>query len=594
MRYFLLFISVLSLLHANKLSIQTLEKETRVAYIISNGDYDDSPLPVAIENGRKMKTFLENHDFEVIYKEDASKRDIIKGLRQFKASLKPNGIALFYFAGHMIQVKERNYLIPIEASIESDYHVLYEAINLEAITSKMDKMNSRLNIIIIDSSYANPFGDRFRARKLGIAPIDSDKNTDIILSTKPNKTVKPYPFTTKVLAMLSLNGLSNNEGFKTFKKRYPQSFIHLSSQDFYFNIPNKLEDKEEKLWMKTLKLGSLTAYAHYLSTYANGKHTKQAKLDTQVLTRKADETLKKQKELEEKSNKNDEAKKELERLKQEEEKKRLKEEAQETKLLEIQKEKEEALLTAALVEEKRISRENARFIEPVMVLIKAGSFMMGSDHDNEDEAPSHMVNIENDFYIGRFEVTNIEYKEYLRISKQKRMLPPNWTTDTQPVVGITWDDATAYAAWLSDVTAKVYRLPTEEEWEYAAKAGSSTRYYWGDEDASTIKKSFWRSQYPENAHDYAWIKTNSNSLTHDVGEKIPNAWGLHDVTGNVWEWCANSYSDNYSLEPEEELLKVIRGGSWFSTPEEITLSHRGANVNDFTSYNIGFRLLREK
>jgi len=594
MRYILLFFLLLPFLHASKISLKVLENEPRVAYVISNGDYDDSPLPSAIENGRKMKNFLEEHDFEVTFKENASKRDIIKGLRNFKANLKPHGIALFYFSGHMIQVKERNYLIPLEASIDSDYHVLYEAINLDAILKKMQKINSRLNIIIIDSSYPNPFGDRFRGSKLGIAPIKTAKNTDIILSAAPNKTVKPYPFTTKMLAMLSINGLSNKEGFRTFAKRYKQSFVKLSSQDFYFNIPDKLEDKEQKLWMKTLKLGSLTAYATYLNTYPKGKHTKQAKLDTQALNKKADLALKRQKELEVKAKKDKKAKKELEDLQEEEKVKLLQEENEQKLLLQMQKEAEEALLAAALVEEKRIARANARFVEPLMVLIKAGSYMMGTGWESPDEAPQHKVLIKKDFYIGRFEVTNVEYKEYLSITKQKRMLPPDWTTDTQPVVGVSWDDATAYAAWLSDVTGKLYRLPTEEEWEYASRSGTKTKYFWGEDAGSTEKETFWKKNYPKIAHDYAWIKTNSNSRTHPVGSKKPNAWGLYDVTGNVWEWCANSYTKNYRSKPQEEYLKVMRGGSWFSTPQEITLSHRGANVNDFTSYNIGFRLLREK
>ena len=173
------------------------------------------------------------------------------------------------------------------------------------------------------------------------------------------------------------------------------------------------------------------------------------------------------------------------------------------------------------------------------------------------------------------------------------MLPPNWTTDTQPIMGISWDDANAYAAWLSDVSGNIYTLPTEEQWEYAARAGQSTKYYWGDEDTSGVKKRFWKNKSLQNAHDYTWMKTNVNGVTHTIGGKKPNAWGLYDMAGNVWEWTS-SYSENYNLLPQEENLKVMRGGSWFSTSQEISLSHRGTNVNDFTSYNIGFRLIRQK
>jgi len=228
-----------------------------------------------------------------------------------------------------------------------------------------------------------------------------------------------------------------------------------------------------------------------------------------------------------------------------------------------------------------------------MQLIKAGSFTMGSNDGNEDERPQHTATIEKDFYIGRFEVTNIEYNEFIRATKKKTMIPPNWTTDMQPAVGVSWDDANAYAAWLSDLTQKKYRLPTEKEWEYAARAGATTRYYWGDRDTSH-RKDAWRKEYPDNAHAYAWIKSNAEDITHSVGEKKPNQWGLHDVLGNVWEWCSDAYTDNYNVPAEEESLKIIRGGSWFSTPEELTLSHRGSNVTDFSGYSIGFRLVREK
>ncbi len=590
MRYLFILLLLFTFLHADRISLNTMKNEKRVAYVIGNGDYDESQIDDATENAQKMKAFLKKHGFEVTYKEDASKRDIIKGLRSFNSDMQAKGVALFYFSGHMIQVKGKNYLIPIEASIESDYHVLYEAIELDAIVGKMHKVGNRLNIIVIDSAYENPFGDRFRAKKEGLASLQADSNTDIILSAKPNSIRKPYPFTQKLVQILSLKGLSNKEGFQTFKQRLKHPYPQVSDQAFFFNLPDKLEDKEEKLWKTTLGAGSLAAYTGYLKKYPNGKYAEQASLDIAEIRLKADENLKRQKVLEQKSIRETEEKEASEALKKEQKERemaeRLKNEAEE-------KARKEAALAAALEEEKRFARENARFVEPVMVLIKAGSFQMGSDQGDEDEAPRHKVTIKNDFYIGRYEVTNVEYIEFAQATKRKRMIPPNWTTDMQPAVAVSWDDATAYAAWLSDLTGKRYRLPSESEWEYAARATSETRYYWGDRDTSH-RKDAWRKEYPDNAHDYAWIKTNAQNVTQKVGSKKPNAWGLFDIIGNVWEWCSDSYTENYNTAAHEESLKVIRGGSWFSTPEEITLSHRGSNVNDFTSYSIGFRLVREK
>ncbi len=586
MRYLFMLTCLFSFLQANTLSLETLHNEKRVAYVIGNGDYDESPLEHSVSSAQKMKTFLQKNNFNVTYAEDANKRDMIKGLRNFSSNMQANSISLFYYSGHMVQLKGKNYLVPIENSVDCDSTLLHNAIELDAIISKMQKAESRLNILIIDSAFKKPFGDAYRPKIKGMAVLKKISSTDIILSTTSNSTTNPYLFTDKLINILSLKGVSNKEGFQTFKNRNKQSNIKLSKQDFYFNIPKKLEDKEKKeeeAWTKTSALGSITAYNAYLSSYPDGKYAKKALTGVKELKKKITELA-----LKEKVDKSAEAKKHRDDLAQA---KKLEDEAAKKAHLESNAKEETALIAAQ--EEKKTLIENTRFIEPLMVLIKAGSFTMGSDTGNEDEAPAHLVNIEEDFYIGKHEVTNVEYKEFLASRKTKNMIPPNWTTDMQPAVGVSWDDATAYAQWLSNLSGKRYRLPTEQEWEYVARAGADTRYYWGDRDTSHRKDS-WRKEYPDNAHDYAWIKTNSENVSHDVGVKEPNARGVYDVIGNVWEWCSNAYTANYKAPVEEESLKIIRGGSWFSTPQETTLSHRGSNVNDFSSYNIGFRLLREK
>jgi len=578
MRYIFIFLFLVSSVYASKLTLDTLRNEKRTAFVIGNGDYDESPLEQANGNALKMQAFLEEYDFDTTYIEDASKREIIKGLREFNSAMKPHGIALFYFSGHMMQIREKNYLIPIDASIENDYHVLYEAIELDAILEKMNKMNNRLNIVIIDSAYKNPFGDRFRAKKKGLATLAKKDNMDIIFSVRPDSVVKPYPFIKKLLPILSVKGTSNKDALKTFSKRYKQVYSRISKQDFYFNIPNKLESAEEKLWFKTLKSHSIPAYTAYLKAYPKGKHVRQALLDQEALNKKAEEALKKEAQLKQESNRNKQAKLALLAL-QEEQAKETRIAAEKTAKIQAEElAKETTLLNAAAGEEKRLKRLTARFVEPVMVLIKAGDFMMGSDTKDENEKPQHKVTIENDFYMGKYEVTNVEYKEFLSDTKKRRMLPPNWTTDTQPVIGVSWDEAVEYAAWISDLTGKRYRLPTEQEWEYAARSNTTTDFYWNK----------------EKAEDYAWIKINSENTTHPVGAKKPNPWGLFDVTGNVSEWCSNSYTPNYKLPAKTEDLRVIRGGSWFSTPAQSTLTHRESNTKDFTGYTTGFRLIREK
>ncbi len=591
MRYLFTFLLLLFTAYGANVTLKTMQEEHRVAYVIGNGDYDDSPIEYASQAAERMRDFLESYNFDVVYKENATKRDIIKGLRAFSSKMRKGSVAVLFYAGHSIQVRNKNYLIPIDTSIENDHHVLYEAIELNAILKKMKAAQNRLNIIILDAGHKSPFEERYRAKKKGLALIKTSKNMDVIFSTVPNKFSKPYPFTLKLTTFLSLKGTANSDAFSLMHKKYKNSYIKLSKEPFYFNLPKTLVDKDTKVWKKSLKLATADAIHNYIKKFPSGKHLSEANAQLEQLRLDKIEQEEKQKYLEKMAKQDEEAALALASLKQEEEAKALAQAEAKQREEEKLRAEEDAAIEAALKEEKRLKRENTHFIEPVMVLIKKGTFIMGSNDESSDAKPAHEVSIKKDFYISRYEVTNLEYKEFLNATKKHVMIPPNWTGDTQPAVGVSWDDANAYAAWLSELTGKDYKLPTEAQWEYAARAGTHTRYFWGD---VYQKEGSWLKTFPIQTHAYAWVKTNSDNITHPVGSKKPNAWGLYDVTGNVWEWCSDTYTDDYNTAPEEEALKIIRGGSWFSTPDEITISHRGANVNDFISYSIGFRLIRQK
>lgn len=564
MRYLFSFLLLFSFLEAAQVSLATMKKENRVAFIIGNGDYDEAPIDSAVDDAMKMKSFLEKQNFHVTYKEDASKRDIIKGLRSFNSNMKQGGIALFYFVGHAVQVRDKNYLIPVEASIESDHHVLYEAIELDAILSKMRSAGNRLNIVMLDSSHKNPFGDIYRAKKKGLAKLKKERNLDVITSTAPNRMTEPYPFTSKLLSVISAKGISNKEGFKEFQKRYPQSFNQISQESFYFNLPSKLVSQEEKVWKKTVALGSISAYTAYLAKNPNTKYKKQAnaKLIKLINAEKA-KKAKEQKALEE----------QLKKIKKADQEK-----AKKAAELKAQKEAEaEAakVAAAAHTEQQRMNKEDVSYVDPMMVLIKAGTV----------STESKTITIKKDFYIGHYEVSNSEYGEYLKYIDSLEFYDEKWTKSPfQPAVNVNWTDAHEYAKWLSKHTGEKYRLPTEDEWEYAARAGASTKYFWGDTDKSHRKDS-WRKDYPDNAHDFAWIKSNAQDITHTVGSKKPNAWGVYDILGNAAEWCSNKASES---------TRIIRGGSWASSANEIVLTHSESQNIYFASSKVGFRLVREK
>ncbi len=235
-----------------------------------------------------------------------------------------------------------------------------------------------------------------------------------------------------------------------------------------------------------------------------------------------------------------------------------------------------------------------------MVPVPAGTFMMGSPATepgrNADEGPQHKVTLKA-FYIGAKEVTWAEYDEFafsIDLQRKRKLgltgpkdagdavsrpTPPyadeswGWGKDAQPVIGITQYSATKYCEWLSARTGKKYRLPTEAEWEYAARAGTKTAYSFGD-DAATVG-------------DHAWLKANSEEQPHLGGQKKPNAWGLFDIHGNAAEWTRDLYdaafygkspADNPLNDTKELYPHVVRGGSWDDEPARLRSAARRSSI----------------
>jgi formylglycine-generating enzyme required for sulfatase activity len=216
-----------------------------------------------------------------------------------------------------------------------------------------------------------------------------------------------------------------------------------------------------------------------------------------------------------------------------------------------------------------------------MVWIPSGSFEMGSpnneqDRDN-DEGPVHEVNIGYGFWMGNYEVTQEQWEAVTGNN------PSNFDGDNHPVEQVSWNDI--HEDFLSQIDDG-FRLPSESEWEYACRAGTETRFYWGDD--------------PDNDEigDYAWYDSNSNNQTHDVGQKRPNAFGLYDMSGNVYEWCEDWYHNSYEGAPDDGSAwddngsyRVLRGGSWGNRPWNCRSASRSGSNPDGGDYLVGFRLV---
>lgn len=231
---------------------------------------------------------------------------------------------------------------------------------------------------------------------------------------------------------------------------------------------------------------------------------------------------------------------------------------------------------------------------PEMVVIPAGQFVMGSSADEKgrfrNEGPQHTVMIPRAFAVAKFEVTFDEWDACVADGDCPRVSDDNgWGRERRPVVNVTWHDARRYAAWLSKVTGKPYRLLSEAEWEYAARAGSSRPYSWGDEIGTG------------NANCRACGSEWDAKQTAPVGSFAANRFGLHDMAGNVWEWVEDCLHTNFQGAPADGSAwiddntcdrHVIRGGSWHYVPEGLRSASRLRGTATFRFNDLGFRVAR--
>lgn len=221
---------------------------------------------------------------------------------------------------------------------------------------------------------------------------------------------------------------------------------------------------------------------------------------------------------------------------------------------------------------------------PEIILIPAGSFQMGANNAYDDEKPIHTVNIEA-FYMGRYEVTFEEYDVFCEQTQREKPSDNSWGRGKRPVINVSWHDAVAYTKWLSTQTQQEYRLPTEAEWEYGARAGSNLRYSWGDSIGSN------------NANCLNNASGDKYEHTAPVGSFSANAFGLHDMIGNVQEWTCSKKTDSYNGSETQCTgntlgTVVLRGGSWNSNADYCRVSNRVRNLKGNWVNHFGFRVVR--
>ncbi len=577
--------------------------QTRLALVIGNGAYRKaSQLDNPVNDANDIAAALEAVGFEVIKGTDQDLAGMRRLIRQFGQKLgTQKGVALFYYAGHGVEFKGRNFLIPVDADIASEVETEDYAIDVDSVLRQMDAAQNGFNIVVLDACRNNPFarGWSRSGDAGGLANVLAPTGTYIAYAAAPGTTAldgkgtRNGVFTGALLKNLKRPGLKLEEVFKatreevmtlTANKQVPWDSSSLKG-DFYFRPPtvsgnvstepvkaiDPLEQQELNAWELVKGSNNPDDLNFFLRKFPNGANAAKARARLESIAWQV-----------------------------------------------VRESNDPAKIKAFLAqfpdgENAAAARELAAKMErPAGALLKVvlpggnetsfsyipeGEFRMGADNGGADEKPVHTVKITRSFWMQTTEVTQAQWKAVMGTE-------PSEVTNCPacPVNRVSWDDAQQFIARVNAGNeGHKYRLPTEAEWEYAARAGT-TGDYAGDLESMAW---FWQNSGDyrlSGAWDYSKIKP-ANIRARPVGTKQPNAWGLFDMHGNVPEWVQDWYAEDYYSKspasdptgPPSGTFRVFRGGSWSSPESRLRSSQRSAAVpNAGGAVQMGFRLVREE
>jgi len=516
-------------------------------------------------------------------------------------------------------VRGRNYLIPVGADIETEADVEYAAVDAGLVLRYMEEAEARFNIVILDACRDNPYERSWRSASRGLVRLELPQGplgSLLAYSTGPGKvaadgTGRNSPFTKHLLLNLRVTDLDLEDVFKrtrigvssdTGGRQIPWSESSLLG-DFYFQRsilteaqspvtaprPIKRPPQKAKLTVRSNVYGDLV--------YIDDKAVGSTRLDVELTPGKHRVRVEKdsyelyEKTVELKAGDNRVVRAILSKV------------SNTVALSEAVSSKGAAIASAPKSASQ--SRQGETWTEPItgmeFVWIPKGCFEMGSPKSEAgrfDKERQHRVCVEG-FWLGKHEVTNAQYRRFRSDHESGEYQGQSLNGDDQPVVQVNWQAATDFAAWLSKKSGERFRLPSEAEWEYAARANTDTARYWGDssDDACTYA----------NVHDntskalFTWTHHDCHdgyAVTAPVGQFRPNLFGLYDILGNAWEWTCSVYDKDYSGAEKACASKgstdrrVIRGGGWTDGPRDVRSAGRGGDTPDFRDGFIGFRLAR--
>jgi formylglycine-generating enzyme required for sulfatase activity len=595
--------------------------EPRVALVIANGDYggDIGSLKNPVNDGKLIAAALQKVGFKVILVTNGDQRTMKKALTDFGQQLAdagPSSTGLFYYAGHGIQLNGENYLIPVHANIRREGDVDLEALSADAVLKELSFAASKVQIVILDACRNTPFTRSFRGGTLGLAKVDAPIGSFVAYSTAPGSVAADgqganSPFAGALAAELQKPGASIEEMFRnvrakviaeTDSQQIPWDSSSLTAP-FYFNkdfsSAGSSAAADQLFWSSIQSSTDPADFEAYLKKFPRGAF--------------ADLAANRLKEL--KSGASDQSTK-------------VAAASPATPAASTGSSTAGAQLTPPPANMKPGTVFKDCSDCPEMVVIPAASFMMGSPaseegHDHSEE-PQHKETIPRAFAMSKVVVTFEQYKKfmndtgrdagascwYYRTDKNKWIAKQGSTFSNpgyqqqpdSPAVCLNFGDANAYAAWLSKQTGHTYRLPSEAEWEYAARAGTTTARYWGDSAdqqcsyANGADQSF-QKEVPDDplvaGCDDGYFRA------APVGKFKPNAFGLYDMLGNAWQLtldCMTDYdgSDRHGAPARGGCDKhAIRGGGWGRPPIDLRSAKRLGMGEEVRGVTNGIRLVRE-
>jgi len=557
--FFWLGIAVMSSVMSAMLTHPAMSQQpaARVALLIGNANYPDasSPLSTTIKDVRMLADELRRSDFDVDLKENVGKEDMQRAIDAFTGKIRSGMSALFYFSGYGIQVARQTYLLPVNAQVWTEAEVRRDGVSVDALLAEMHRKGAKAKIVILDAARRNPFERRFRASASGLAALDAPDGTLAMYSTAPGKLINESTganslFVGELIKELRVPNLSAEEVFNHARVGVSRA----SNGEQVPWVASSLVD--EFYFGKNRPVAAAPAPA---PTPAPAPAPTPAPAPPKAAAAPASPPPAPA--------------------------------APAPAPAPPPAPKTATAPAAPAQSEAAGSKAGDIFRDcpdcPELVVVPAGSFEMGSSLEYEN--PAHRVTIAKPFAIGRREVTFDEWDKCADDGGCKyRPEDREWGRGDRPAINLSWLDAKAYLTWLSQKSGQSYRLPSEAEWEYAARGGTNTPYWWGRDVGSR----------QANCRE---CNTGEAQKTMPVGSYKANPYGLFDTSGNVAEWVEDCWNDNYRGAPTNGAawatgqcrLRVLRGGAFDSQSKYLRSMSRFRYDLDVRYIANGFRVLRE-